>query len=305
MKIHRVITCNLPCKEVLRERKVVLFSFLDKENKEHWAEAAPLPGRNRETCEDVVQAIDHLIKAEPCPFIPPSLRFALDAPLLPPLQHPLEICRLLVGTPKQILKTAEELHREETKCVKVKVTGLPLPEAIALVKELKKIFKLRIDANRSWSLKEALEFARHFSKDDESIEYFEEPLANPRELGAFPLPIALDESLLEPPLDPLLRLPNLYALAIKPTVFGGKEACMHWIDTCREHNIKWVICSAFESGVGILQLARLFSTLPSSGCLPGFDTYSYLEQDLLAEALVLKGGKLFPPKSSALRHDLC
>lgn len=305
VKINRVFTCTLPCKEIFRERKVVLFSFFDKMGNEQWAEAAPLPGRNRETCDDVLQAIDHLSKAEPCPFIPPSLRFALDAPHLPPLTGPVEICRLLVGTPQQILKKAEKLHREGASCVKVKVTGLPIEEAASLVKELKKHFRLRIDANRCWSLQEGLAFARHFSKEDEAIEYFEEPLASPQDLKNFPLPFALDESLLEPPLDPLLSLPNLRALILKPSVFGGKEECLHWITTCRDHNLKWVISSAFESGIGTLQLARLYSALPSCGSLPGFDSYSYIEQDLLAIPLELRGGSLIPPKSIALRPDVC
>lgn len=305
VKINRVFTYTLPCKAIFQERKVVLFSYFDKTGNEQWAEAAPLPGRSRETCEDVLQAIDHLSKAEPCPFIPFSLRFAMDAPHLPPLAGPVEICRLLVGNPKQILHNAEQLHREGTSCVKVKVTGLPIEEAVSVVKELKKHFRLRIDANRSWSLQEGLTFARHFSKEDEAIEFFEEPLASPQDLKNFPLPIALDESLLEPPLDPLLSLPNLRALVLKPSVFGGKEECLHWIATCRDHNLKWVISSAFESGIGTLQLARLHSVLPSCGCLPGFDSYSYIKKDLLATPLVLKGGMLIPPKSLDLHPEVC
>ena len=139
------------------------------------------------------------------------------------MNKPLEICRLLAGSAKQILKKAEQLYHEGTKSVKVKVSNFSIQEAVALVEDLKQLFRLRIDANRKWELQDALNFCSHFGENE--IEFFEEPLRNSIELHSFPLPFALDESLIESPqlLEQLLQIPNLHTLVIKPSVLGGKS----------------------------------------------------------------------------------
>jgi o-succinylbenzoate synthase len=297
VKIRNVYTYTLACKEIIRERKGVVFSYGSSEK---WAEAAPLPGRSHESLEDVLHALSRLHKGEPS-HLPASLAFALDTLDLPALAAPVEICRLLAGTPQQILQDAKRLQSEGATCVKVKVSGLPIQEAAVLAQELKNMFQLRIDTNRSWTLEEALLFADHFS--EEEIEFFEEPLQNPRELAFFPLPFALDESLLEPSIESLLHLPNLRTLVLKPTLLGGKKACLQWIARCRKLGLEWVISSAFESGIGTLQLARLLAVLPSCGTLAGLDSYSFLAEDLLETPLELYGGLLNLPKSLAIKSQ--
>jgi len=302
VKIGRVFTCALPCKEVFHTKMVVIFSFLDAQGKETWAEASPLPARSRETFDEVIDALSALKQGKTLSHIPSSLQFAMDATTLPPLDKPIPISRLLAGSPKQILETAEKLHREGTTCVKVKITGLDIQEEISLLKELKKNFTLRIDANRSLSLQEAMTFASHFDPADPSIEYFEEPLRFPLELNKFPLPFALDESLIEPHLELLLTFANLRALVLKPSVIGGRAACLEWMQ--RRPDLKCVLSSAFESGIGILQLARLYTSLPSLANYPGLDSYSYLEEDVLQIPLELRGGFLIPPKDFAVRETM-
>lgn len=304
-RIEQIFTATLTCKANFPDRKVILFSCTDTQGNVTWAEASPLAGRNRETPEDVLDALHKMQAGEPLAMRPPSLDFALDTLDLPPLTSSLPICRLLCGSPKEILEKATLLAEEGATSVKVKIANVSLNDAISLIKELKKLFQLRIDVNKRWTLEQSLEFARHFSPDDPSIAYFEEPLKNFRELEAFPLPFALDESLTQPYAEEAFGFKNLRALVLKPTVLGGINACLHWINLCKKHNRQWVIGSAFESGIGTIQLAKFSMCLPSP-LLPGLDSYSYLERDLLVTPLKLHGSQLLPSSDYAFhRGALC
>ncbi len=298
--IGNIYTYTLPCKEILRERKGIVFTYGPSAK---WAEASPLPGRSHDTFEEVLEVLGQLRRDIP-KTLPPSLAFALDTHDLLGFSSPLPICRLLAGSSEKIIEDAKRLHLEGATYVKVKVTGLPIGEAVALVQELQRMFRVRIDANRSWSLEEAYNFTEHFSIDD--IEFFEEPLQNPSELAFFPLPFALDESLLEPSIEPLLSLPNLHTLVLKPTLLGGKAGCLYWIQRCMELKLQWVISSAFESGIGILQLARLLASLPPCSAPAGLDSYSFLAEDLLETPLEFYGGTLKVPENFHVQNDrLC
>ncbi len=303
VKIQNIFTATLPCSAILSKREIVVFTYLDHLKQEQWAEASPLPGRSQETIQDVLDALNRFSKGISAP-LPPSLQFALDTTLLPPFEKPLKICRLLSGTPQQILKIAERLYQEGATHVKVKVADIKIQESVALIKELKHFFRLRIDSNRSWGMEEAKVIMHNFSPEDPSIEFFEEPLRIPHELRNFPLPIALDESLAEKSIDHFLSFPMLRALVIKPSLLGGIAACEQWMSICQQRHLQYVWSSAFESGIGILQLARLAAQYPSSNSPPGFDSYSFLSQDLLATPLLLHGGTLTPPEQLVMRRNL-
>ena len=80
--------------------------------------------------------------------------------------------------------------------------------------------ELRLDANRAWSLSDALEFAHGIA--GVQIEYLEEPLQNPAALPAFHehsgLSVALDETLLEQPPENFRDYRGVCAVVIKPTM---------------------------------------------------------------------------------------
>ena len=82
---------------------------------------------------------------------------------------------------------------------------------------------LRLDANRAWTIDEALTFAQAI--DHASIEYCEEPLKNIHQLKSFSekttMPIALDETVYETESPELLPSANIKALVIKPSRLGG------------------------------------------------------------------------------------
>ena len=132
---------------------------------------------------------------------------------------------------------------------------------------------LRCDANRGWSLNDALAFGLRAMRFD--LQYVEEPVRDiESDLAAFHcttgVPVALDESVD----DALLRARNknnasvadaleelfeptfgVVALVLKPGVLGGFEACAA-AAAARTKGINAVVTTAFESGVGVSACAH-------------------------------------------------
>ncbi len=246
----------------------------------NWGEIAPLPGWSKETLEEAEgQLRAHLEGHVPFENLFPSVAFGVESAMTPLPDIDLPISSLLMGTYEQIIKKAETLS---TKSVKLKISGLSKTEAKDLIYKLKDRFSLRIDLNRAWDLKEAAEFFAEFKPDD--FDYIEEPLKNPAELKFFPLPIALDESLLEVAIE---SLPNLKAIVYKPTLLGGLSRCKTFL----RYNKPIVLSSAFESGIGLLNIAAIAQNLDLTSPI-GIDTCTFLKQDHLSRSLALKNGRL-------------
>ncbi|MBS3904385.1 MAG: hypothetical protein KGZ39_03575 [Simkania sp.] len=270
------------------QRKSIVIDWEDG----RWGEAAPLDGYSSDNLKDVLSSI---LLEEQNP-LPPSLSFAKDAKHFAPLSLP--ICGLLTGTKEKILHDAHLLHQQGLRHVKLKLKGLPLHEAISLANQVGKYFLLRIDFNRSLELPEALYFATHI--DPAVVEFFEEPLKNPKELPLFPYPIALDESLREDAHHILTSLEQVRALVIKPTMTGNIANCKRWSHL----GIPIVLSSSFESGIGIIQIMQYASHL-SEQILPlGLDTYRFLEEDLLEHRLIFDGGFVHSPDLLLIKHHL-
>jgi o-succinylbenzoate synthase len=254
-----------------------------------WSEASPLDGWSSDRLDDVVHAL------QACRYEAdlPSLQFAMQPFPLIPLALP--FCALLAGSKEAILAKIPSLLQEGVRHIKLKCKGLSLDEAASITQKLSKEgFSIRIDWNRSLSLSDALAFAKQCPC--ESIDFFEEPLKNSRELADFPFPIALDESLREENYEPLVALPQVKALVIKPTMNGGLK---HW----QRFGKPIVLSSSFESGIGIVQILLLAAhhqiTLPL-----GIDTYRLLKEDLLEEPLVFKEGAVYLPSTLQIKRHL-
>ncbi|DBA90081.1 TPA: hypothetical protein ACH3X1_003400 [Trebouxia sp. C0004] len=138
---------------------------------------------------------------------------------------------------------------------------------------------LRADANRKWSLNQAVAFG-HAVKAA-GLQYIEEPVQDTRDLAAFfgqtHIPMALDETLDEAfsgqglfryssALGPEQRLQQqiaelghgaVVALVAKPGMIGGFERAMSLSHWAASQGIKVIISSAFESSLGLAQYACL------------------------------------------------
>ncbi|HEY6563728.1 MAG TPA: enolase C-terminal domain-like protein, partial [Pirellulaceae bacterium] len=171
----------------------------------YWGEAAPLPGFSVESMVEVVSQL----RAGP-PYPAPSLRFAsetLERQIVcsvtshatkPAETSPVQVSinALIADQGPAAIRAAVKLADSPFAAVKLKVgreLGGPdvdrrgdAASAAAIVgavrRSLRSDQRLRLDANRCWSLDEARELCHQLRMTDCSIEYFEEPVADPSDL---------------------------------------------------------------------------------------------------------------------------
>ena len=149
--------------------------------------------------------------------------------------------------------------------MKVKVAQTSIEDELSLIYGIlrnRPDLKLRLDANRGFTLEQAIEFAACLPLD--TIEYIEEPCQNPQDNLAFyqaiGMPYALDESLNDP--DYQFAMQNgLTALIIKPMLLGSIEKLANLIDTAQSYGVRCIISSSLESSLGISDLAHLAAIL--------------------------------------------
>ena len=193
-------------------------------------------------------------------------------------------------TPESAAREAAALVKQGYRCLKIKVArGSGAAGAAADADRVEAIREavgpdvaLRCDANRGWSLNDALAFGLRAMRFD--LQYVEEPVRDiESDLAAFHcttgVPVALDESVD----DALLRARNknnasvadaleelfeptfgVVALVLKPGVLGGFEACAAAAAAARTKGINAVVTTAFESGVGVSACAHLAAALDAA-----------------------------------------
>lgn len=236
-----------------------------------FGDIAPLPGLSKETFleakEEAVRLLPYFPNATPTLG---SVRFALDCAMKP---LPLSL---------KISVNALNIARPGFTALKLKIGDLSVKEAVDLIKKTAKHIELRLDFNRQWSLEKLLSFASHFSPND--FAYLEEPTRQFSDLLSFSritgFPIAVDESI---PEIPYWEIPTLKALVAKPTILGKIPFV--------PPNVELILSSAFESGIGILHLARLASK-HNPNRPHGLDPYTHLSDDLIAPVPTLSNGSL-------------
>lgn len=250
---------------------------------------------------------------------PPSVRFGFEqalatsiagirgtnlSDLLSARASILQLNALLTGTPDAMRRRAEAIYTGPGgyQTVKVKVGRNDLQDEARLVHSLYDRWgedvSLRLDANRAWSFDEAVQFAR--AVQGVPIEYIEEPLQHPRELSRFAddteLPVALDETTRELPLDRWLDAHYASAFVIKPMLIGFSATLdLHRrlaSSGAENDRPSLVISSAYESGVGLAGLAVLAAAVHRPGSAAGLDTYRALDRDVLTDRLPITGSSV-------------
>ncbi|ASK70972.1 o-succinylbenzoate synthase [Shewanella bicestrii] len=264
----------------------------------------PLSGFSRESLEEVQQAlvallpklqnqpIDYLLEqAEASPY--PSMAFGLSL-LHAKLSGKLESVRPVTATVPLIYQPVDAPKTELianiasldscVRSVKVKVAQTSVEDELSLIYGIlgqRPDLKLRLDANRGFSLEQALDFAACLPL--ESIEYIEEPCQHPQDnqtlYRAIPLPYALDESLNEPDYQFMMH-EGLTALIIKPMLLGSIEKLQRLIDEAHSHGVRCILSSSLEASLGINDLAHLAAILTPDE-IPGLDTLAAFSQDLI------------------------
>ncbi|MDZ7773449.1 MAG: o-succinylbenzoate synthase [Balneolaceae bacterium] len=189
--------------------------------------------------------------------------------------------------------------------IKVKV-GDEGGSGIALLKALRKRhpdLRLRADANRAWSPKQALEaFA---ALEDAELEYCEEPLANctPASLehlaSRTKVPVALDESLTDPAFSVDL-LPFVNFFILKPMVAGGLSNLFATKALADDHDIEIIVTSSLEGSTGRSMTALIAGGLGSRDFAHGLATASVLEKDFRSSPPGGEPPAVSPPRGPGL-----
>jgi O-succinylbenzoate synthase len=280
----------------LTERKVMELQLDDR-----WAEASPLPGLHRESLGDLVpllpaarerlvdltgtfgEKIAALAADDAWQALPPSLRCALEGALLESvddLERPVApmppTCRLLDQGPDDPLDGVVGAG-----CVKLKIGRRDPAAEQALVRRVQSMLpaggELRLDANRAFTLDEAVTFAAGI---DDAPGFIEEPLRDPRDLPEFwrrtGWPVALDETLHDPAHADLRSNEAVAAWVIKPALLGLAPT-LALFDAAPEH-VACVVSSSFEGLVGLGLLMELAEVAPGHPA-PGLGTVDWLAGD--------------------------
>lgn len=243
--------------------------------------------------------------------LPPSTQFGLEMAVLslfaqkrkvslagllgPHFHDTLLVNVLLIGSREEIIAQTRQLLSSGYRSFKLKVGHRSLAEDISLVQSLREIIYdkalLRLDANKAWSLDQAVHFFGQIGLD--LVEYIEEPLANTDELSQFyqqsMIPIALDESIREEGLEKFRSVDGVELVVLKPTLTGGIEKTWMLAQEANQVGLQVVISSSFESGLGIYGLAHLAAHL-SHHVAVGLETGSFFKNDLLVHPLMSKSG---------------
>jgi O-succinylbenzoate synthase len=293
-----------------------------------YGEIAPLPGLHRETLQSAeAQLVEVLAKhdlASPGIFLEglyPSVHNGLEMAMLnldaaisgtlPGFSDSghaaghVPVNALLFGDTVLIMQRAEEYYALGYRTFKLKVTASDTENAIRSIRALHRTFgnriELRLDANQSLTLDEAVEFAGNIPQG--SVAYIEEPLKEAELIGEFyaktALHSALDETLWQKP-ELLDQIPeaSLSALILKPNRLGGIFAALQFARYAKKHHLLAVFSSAFESGISLSLYTWLAASTASQPAACGLDTYRYLKHDLLhtpfgAENAQLDARKLY------------
>ncbi len=166
------------------------------------------------------------------------------------------------------------------KCLKFKVGSnwaLEAEQLLELRRNIGPNYSIRLDANQSMSLEDAIEFGKRVASV--GISYFEEPLKDPSLIPAFAdatgIAVALDESLSQN-----IEIPHgVTTLALKPFMMPNLKAIFYWIDLANDRGLDLVVSSCFESALGISWLVML-AGIASPKLLPaGLSTYSWFEEN--------------------------
>lgn len=303
------------------ERRGVLLRLTADSGATAWGEAAPLPGFSRETTAEAATALSRIAaqieprtaaewssdeglpagtKAPPprsVQFAVESARLALRAAVqdrsvsaeLGATRDTVSLNTLLPADTEAVAVAAKRCWADGYRTLKLKVGRRSVAADVRRVHALAEVVgangRIRLDANRAWSVAEAEQFADALGPVP--LEYVEEPLADPSALPPFAvrtgLPVALDETTRERTPDDLEAFAPVAGVVLKPTLLGGISTVRRWAKAARALDATPVLTGAYESGVGIRMLAALAAALTDAPA--GLLTYDRLADDVLTPRL--------------------
>ncbi|NIA13678.1 MAG: o-succinylbenzoate synthase [Nitrospiraceae bacterium] len=319
------LTRPLPLRHVtLDTRSGLIVKISDGPDNAGYGDIAPLPGFSAESLDDAIGAVTEWtrradavrviegIEAAGRDALPPSVRFGVETAtwqFLAPVEHNpgqpgmrrhVPLSALLSGDFETVARDAHALCGSGYRAVKLKVGAQAVEDDIDCARLVRRILghdiALRLDANRAWDFTTACRFVQGIN--DLDVEYIEEPLASAGRLWELAVetsvPIALDETVVERIGDPAFPADSTWAGAVilKPTLLGGAHVTTACAASAFKAGLKPVISACFESGVGLIALARLAALATWYDLPVGLGTYDWLAEDVLGVRFQIENGML-------------
>ena len=161
----------------------------------------------------------------------------------------------------------QKLAQSAVGCLKIKISKESFAEDLALMRWIRQTFDpqmlLRLDANGAFSFEEALPVLEALAPLN--IEYLEQPIAKgqPEKMQKLckntPFPLALDEELIGLSAkegEQRVRYIRPQVLVLKPSLIGGFEKSLHYMNVAKTLGIKVRVTSALEANVGLNALLQ-------------------------------------------------
>ena len=198
-------------------------------------------------------------------------------------------------------KQIKEKLNQGFNTIKLKIGAIDFNTELDLLKSIRNEYtsdeiELRVDANGAFQPKDALEKLKRLS--DFNLHSIEQPIKARQwhemaELCAkTPLPIALDEELIgifeNYDKEKLIQTIKPQYIILKPSLVGGFDGSLKWIDIAKRHSVAWWITSALESNIGLNAIAQFTYNLQTK--LPqGLGTGSLFTNNIDSPLKVIKG----------------
>jgi o-succinylbenzoate synthase len=311
----------LTAKENTEKTRVGLLLELKSENKMlAYSEIAPLPGLHLENLEEATRQLQDFLPSVMASTLTeqdvwnlsttgislyPSVCMGVDLGLLQlwaklqglPLYRYLNTpgtclirLRALIDPihDGDVVKVALAYVLQGYQAIKLKIGRMPYKEEILMVEKVRQAvgaaIEICLDANRNLDLNHAIELGKALMPC--KIAYIEEPIWDPEHLLEFyraaQIPVALDETWLEKPLDALLKKKEaIFALVVKPGLVGGIKRFVQVFSWMQMEGIVPIVTSAFESGVGLSLWAQLLVLDNKCNEAHGLGTFSWFKEDIL------------------------
>lgn len=286
---------------VLRDRRLKtrdgLILHLQVDGCSGMGEIAPLPGFSIETLAQAHHTLMLWTQAwqqnpnAPLPAMP-SVAFGASCALAElagrlPQAANYQVAPLCNGDPDALFAQLQALPGRRVAKVKVGLyEAIRDGMIVTLLLEAIPDLELRLDANRSWTLDKARQFARYVPQAlRRRIAFLEEPCRTPQDSRLFAretgIALAWDETLREGDFNWQDAPPEeLKAVVIKPTLTGSLAQVQTQVMAAHQAGLEAVISSAIESSLGLTQLARIAAWLTPQ-TVPGLDTLTLMQSQVV------------------------
>lgn len=177
-----------------------------------------------------------------------------------------------MNTKEHMLEQVKSKIDDGFTCIKMKIGAINLEEELEVLKYIRETYSnerliLRVDANGAFTYEEAKKVLSELEKL--TIHSIEQPIkvncpCEMRSLAKYnKVGVALDEELIGVhSLSDKRKVIEEFSpnyLILKPTLLGGFQSCIEWIQLANEYDIEWWLTSALESNIGLNAVCQFAS----------------------------------------------